>query len=99
MGLVSTDWQSNILSAQKTCKVCGSWKNHWISNTNLSWPNVCSVDGCLAAPTVGAIIKHAEINAERIIPICEICYQNTKLFNLKNGVIAAQIQEGSRCVA
>ena len=84
---VSCDgWANKNGTAARTCS-CGSWKKHWLNEAKQAWPDTCSVEGCSSAPVLGAHVYHADIDGERIIPVCDSCNKLSSKFSLKGGIM------------
>jgi hypothetical protein len=56
-------------------KSSSSWSDEWIAGTGLSWPSLCSFEGCAKAPTVGGHlwIERTPLSEVHIAPICASC--------------------------
>lgn len=71
MGVTAIGWKNKKGTSTRYCS-CGSWKQHWINNTNESWPNKCSVDGCNNTAILGAHVINSNVEVEYIIPVVDI---------------------------
>jgi hypothetical protein len=85
MKIPSTGWSNKKSKIERHCQ-CGSWKQHWINETEKPWPATCSILGCSNKPTVGAHITHTAIKGEKIVPMCDSCSAAIGTFTLKGGV-------------
>ena len=85
MVLSCNNWQNKKGTAERNC-LGGAWKNHWLYITSKPWPSTCSVRGCTASPTLGAHVFHANVEGERIVPMCDACNKKSVEFSLKDGI-------------
>lgn len=89
-------WKNKAGTGTRNCK-CGSWKNHWIKFANKPWPASCSVSGCFETPTLGAHVINAEVDGERIIPMCDSCNGLSDEFDLKDGITLPYANQSTTC--
>ncbi len=85
MSISTKEWSNKNGSGDQTC-TCGTWEEHWLNFSNESWPESCSVEGCLNSATVGAHVINPQIFGERIVPMCGLCHQSRGSFNLKTNI-------------
>jgi hypothetical protein len=92
MNLPDDGWKNKGGTSTRSpeCCYCGTWKNHWLENTNKPWPKKCSIFNCDEPPTSGAHIFHPDVGYEVIVPACSSCNNpsNTNLFSLKSETIS-----------
>ena len=81
MTLPNKGWKNKSGTANRSCS-CGSWKNHWINNSEKAWPSECSVWGCTNKATLGAHVINSEVSGERIVPVCDSCNKLSGEFTL-----------------
>ena len=96
MSLPNDGWKNKVGTGIRTCK-CGSWKQHWINFSKKSWPADCSVKGCGNSPTLGAHIYNADVQGERIVPMCDSCNKKTDEFSLKGNVTCVYANTSITC--
>ena len=96
MTLTCNNWANKAGTSNRECN-CGSWKTHWINQTEQSWPEKCSVDGCNNPPTLGAHIYNPSESGEYIAPFCDACNKKSGKFNLKNGVRLVSANKQKTC--
>lgn len=89
-------WSNKKGTSSRNC-VCGSWKQHWINISKKQWPSTCSVSGCGNKPDVGAHVINAEVNGEKIIPMCDSCNKLAGTFRLKGGVSIVSANTSETC--
>ncbi len=92
----SSGWKNKEGTSDRKCN-CGSWKQHWINNTDKSWPPVCSINECEKDATLGAHVYNPDAEGEYIVPACELCNQITKTFDLKSGVTVVSANKSETC--
>lgn len=97
MNVTANGWKNKKGTGSRSCN-CGSWKNHWINNTNKSWPNTCSIAGCNNIATLGAHIINSSVSGERIVPACDSCNKLHGEFNLKGGVTLVSANKKETCL-
>lgn len=85
MSLPTNGWKNKNGTSERTCK-CGSWKEHWVRNSQPQWPLRCSVSNCINHAEVGAHVINSDVNGEWIVPLCIACNNRTGEFSLKDGV-------------
>ncbi len=84
MDVSGENWGNKVGTTERDCS-CGSWMNHWVKMTGKAWPMTCSVEGCDEKATLGAHVYHANVEGERIVPMCAGCNKKGEKFNLKGG--------------
>jgi len=85
MSISCDNWGNKNGTSNRNC-LCGSWKQHWLNHTKKTWPNSCSVSGCITQPVLGAHVYHADVTGERIVPMCDSCNKKIGKFSLKGGI-------------
>lgn len=98
MGITAEGWKNKNGTSNRSCS-CGSWKDHWLTCTGLSWPTTCSLKGCSSSATLGAHVINASVVGEHIIPACSSCNKLTGEFNLKGGIRLASANKSETCDA
>ena len=63
--VTNTGWKNKKGTSIRFCN-CGSWKQHWLNYSGITWPEVCSVEGCKNKPTLGAHIYNSEVSGEKL---------------------------------
>ena len=53
-------WKNKKGTGDRKCK-CGSWKQHWKNFSGQTWPNTCTVSGCLNIATDGLHVFSSEV--------------------------------------
>lgn len=96
MELTANNWKNKKGTGGRSCK-CGSWKQHWINNSGKSWPNKCSIEGCLNSATRGAHVINTNVSGERIVPACDSCNKLGYEFNLKGEVTLVSANKSATC--
>ena len=96
MSVTAIGWKNKSGTSVRSCK-CGTWKQHWINNSNNPWPNECSVSGCSNKPTLGAHIINSNVSGEKIVPACDSCNKLSYEFNLKGGVTLVSANKSETC--
>jgi hypothetical protein len=96
MDVTAIGWKNKRGTSSRSCR-CGSWKQHWINNSNKPWPDICSIDGCNNAATLGAHVINTNVVGEKIIPACESCNKLTSEFNLKGGITLVSANKSETC--
>ena len=96
MGLPNKNWKNKRGTGERTCR-CGSWEQHWINYSHKHWPSECSVLGCSNEPTVGAHVINADVEGERIVPMCKVCNNRTDYFALKGNVACVPANRSETC--
>lgn len=96
MGVTTKNWKNKGGTGERSC-CCGSWKEHWINETNKSWPVQCSVEGCNNKATLGAHVINSTVSGEYIIPACDSCNKLEKEFDLKVGISLARANQSLTC--
>ncbi len=94
--LTANNWKNKSGTGNRTCK-CGSWKQHWINFAKKDWPKQCSVEGCMNEPTIGAHIINADVDGEKIVPMCDACNKKTGYFTLKGGISLVSANRSETC--
>ncbi len=94
--VTSKNWKNKKGTGERTC-VCGSWKNHWIKFAKKDWPEYCSVKECGNAPVLGAHVINAEVEGERIVPMCDSCNKLQESFDLKGEVTVVRANTRETC--
>lgn len=94
--VTSKNWKNKKGTGERTC-VCGSWKNHWIKFAKKDWPEYCSVKECGNAPVLGAHVINAEVEGERIVPMCDSCNKLQESFDLKGEVTVVRANTRKTC--
>ena len=94
--VTSKNWKNKKGTGERTC-VCGSWKNHWIKFAKKDWPECCSVKECGNAPVLGAHVINAEVEGERIVPMCDSCNKLQESFDLKGEVTVVRANTRETC--
>jgi hypothetical protein len=92
----ATGWANKKGTGDRTC-ACGTWKQHWLNNTDKPWPSECSVDGCSTEPTLGGHVYHPDVSGEKIVPLCESCNGLDGKFDLKGGVTVVDAAKSDNC--
>ena len=90
------NWKNKKGTGERTC-VCGSWKKHWIKFAKKDWPEYCSVKECGNAPILGAHVINAEVEGERIVPMCDSCNKLQESFDLKGKVTVVRANTRETC--
>lgn len=96
MGIPTAGWSNKNGTADRGCN-CGTWKQHWIKQSQKSWPSICSVEGCLSVPTLGAHVINSNVMGERIVPMCDSCNKRAGNFSLKNGINVPSANKSDTC--
>lgn len=96
MGLTASGWKNKNGTSNRSCK-CGSWKQHWINNSDESWPTECSILGCNNSPTLGAHVINSNVSGEYIIPACDSCNKLSSEFDLKGGITLISANKQKTC--
>lgn len=96
MNVTAYGWKNKKGTGGRSCN-CGSWKNHWINNTDKSWPSTCSIAGCNNSATLGAHVINSNISGEKIIPSCDSCNKLDGEFNLKGGITLVSANKQETC--
>lgn len=96
MTLPCNGWKNKSGTSDRSCK-CGSWKQHWINNSNEKWPTCCSVAGCDNKATLGAHIYNPNVEGEWIVPMCESCNKNNSEFSLTGGITLVSANKSKTC--
>ena len=98
MSIMPNGWKNKKGTGNRSCK-CGSWKQHWINNSEKAWPDNCSVQGCNNKATLGAHIFNTDSNVsgEFIIPTCDSCNKLDEVFDLKVGVTLVSANKQKTC--
>ncbi len=94
--MTANGWKNKRGTAERSCK-CGTWKQHWITYAEKSWPATCSVSGCSSAPTLGAHIINPSVTGERIAPFCDSCNKRNDAFDLKKDPILVSANTSQTC--
>jgi hypothetical protein len=85
MSIPATGWSNSVGTTDDSCS-CGTWKDHWINNTNKSWPNDCSLNNCPSNPSLGAHVENSAVSGVRIVPMCDSCNGKNGSFTLRGDV-------------
>lgn len=85
MNLRNFGWKNKNGTSERTCK-CGSWKEHWIKNSQIMWPLRCSASDCNNFAEVGAHVINSNEDGEWIVPLCIACNNRTDEYSIKVGV-------------
>lgn len=96
MEVTANGWKNKKGTGYRSCN-CGSWKNHWINNSDEPWPSTCSIAGCSNTATLGAHIINSSVSGEKIVPACDSCNKLTGEFNLKGGVTLISANKKETC--
>lgn len=96
MELPAENWKNKKGTAERSCS-CGSWKQHWINNSNESWPTKCSVKGCTNDAELGAHVINLKVSGEHIVPMCNSCNQLNSEFELKGKVRLVSANVANTC--
>ena len=94
--ITANNWKNKGGTGGRSCN-CGSWKQHWINNSNENWPSKCSVSGCNNGATLGAHIINPNVSGERIVPGCDSCNKLGTEFSLKGGVTVVKANKSETC--
>lgn len=94
--VTAKNWKNKGGTGERKCK-CGSWKKHWINNSNKSWPNKCSVDGCDESAIYGLHVINKNVTGEKIIPGCDSCNKKKGEFDLKGSVTLVSANKSNTC--
>lgn len=94
--LPATGWKNKNGTGVRACR-CGSWKQHWLNFSGESWPDFCSVKGCMNAPTLGAHVFNGAVSGERIVPMCDSCNKISGEFSLKANVTLVSANRSETC--
>ena len=89
-------WKNKKGTSIRFCN-CGSWKQHWLNYSGITWPEVCSVEGCKNKATLGAHIYNSEVSGEKIVPACDSCNKRDESFDLKGGVTLVPANKQKTC--
>lgn len=96
MSLTATGWKNKKGTKDRSCN-CGSWKQHWINNTDKSWPKQCCIKECSNDATLGAHVINKDVSGEYIIPACDSCNQCDDEFELKGGITLVSANKQNTC--
>lgn len=97
MGTITANgWKNKKGTGERSCK-CGSWKQHWINNSNKEWPDKCSVSGCNNAAMLGAHIINNNVSGEYIVPACDSCNKLSSEFDLKGKTTLVPANKQKTC--
>ena len=89
-------WKNKSGTAERNCK-CGSWKQHWLNYSKMSWPRTCSVSDCSNYPTLGAHIYQIGETKEYIVPMCDKCNSRSDAFGLDYGIALVSANQKETC--
>ena len=90
--VVATGWKVKQGKPDRVSS-CGTWKDHWLVFSGVTWPPYCSVYGCLQTPTLGAIVYNLAVAGEHIAPLCHACHNLVVRFKLNNEVILVSAEQ------
>ncbi len=93
---VVTGWQVKQGKSDRVCS-SGTWKDHWLVFSGVTWPPYCSVYGCVQAPTLGAIIDNLAVAGEHIAPLCHACNSQVARFKLNYQVTLVSVDQAQTC--
>jgi hypothetical protein len=89
-------WSNKKETINTKCN-CGTWKQHWLNYSGQSWPQICSVQGCLEYPTHGAHIINQYVTGTKIVPVCSSCNSLNTAFDLDGDVILVSANASNTC--
>lgn len=71
----------------------GYWKQHWIENSDHSWPLKCQVKQCNNSADLGGHVQRlSESRKQWIVPMCYHCNNNHyKKFSLNIGAVLVPV--------
>ena len=96
MEVTTNGWKNKGGTGERACS-CGTWKQHWLNYSGKSWPSVCSVQGCSAAPVLGGHVINTSVSGEKIVPMCSSCNGLDTTFNLDGGVSLVSANKAETC--
>ena len=96
MNVTNEGWYNIKNTGDRECQ-CGTWKQHWLNFSNVKWPMICSVEGCLALPILGGHVANKNIKGEKIVPICDSCNKEVGIFNLRSEVVLVSANKSETC--
>jgi hypothetical protein len=96
MNLPKNGWKNKEGTGERTCK-CKTWKQHWINNSDNTWPEKCSIEDCNNSATLGAHVYNSDVTGEWIVPACDSCNKLSGEFSLKNNVTLVSANKSKTC--
>jgi len=96
MGITTKNWKNKKGTSDRVC-TCGSWKNHWVTQSGKQWPSSCSVAECNTTPVLGAHVINANVDGEKIVPMCDSCNKLAMEFDLKGGISLISANQSESC--
>jgi hypothetical protein len=96
MSIIAENWKNKNATGGRNCN-CGSWNQHWINNSGISWPSKCSLEGCNNSATLGAHIINSSVSGEKIVPACDSCNKLESEFDLKVGITVVSANKSATC--
>lgn len=72
MSISTEGWSNKGCTSGRWCR-CGTWKQHWVTETKKPWPIKCSVYGCNGIAEHGGHLVNKDEDGEWIAPICASC--------------------------
>ena len=88
-------WRNANGTSKDVDNTCGSWKQHYIEETGLPWPDTCRHRGCNNIAEDGCHIFNPTKFGTKvyIVPLCKACNHIKGPFSLKNNTVLSDLED------